>query len=168
MSTHSTRTTTSCIVQHIPNAAAWEFLKANIPLLDCPDKDIEEIYYFRWWTFRKAIKQTPDGFIITEFLPPVGWAGKHNSINCAAGHHLREGRWLNEPQIPRRLFALLVPQRRRARGATVSGPRIRSGRATASPATTRLPRSLLPDLIANYEAWERSHRDRQRAVLANG
>ena len=85
-------------VQHIPNAAAWEFLKANIPLLDCPDKEIEEIYYFRWWTFRKAIKQTPDGFIITEFLPAVGWAGKHNSINCAAGHHLHEGRWLNDPK----------------------------------------------------------------------
>ena len=85
-------------VQHIPNAAAWDFLRNNIPLLDCPDKDIEEIYYFRWWTFRKHIKQTPDGFVITEFLPPVGWAGKYNTINCAAGHHLHEGRWLNDPQ----------------------------------------------------------------------
>ena len=62
--------------QHIPNAAAWDFLKDNIPLLDCPDGDIEEIYYFRWWTFRKHIKQTPDGFVITEFLPPVPWAGQ--------------------------------------------------------------------------------------------
>ena len=85
-------------VQHIPNAAAWEFLKSNIPLLDCPDKEIEQIYYFRWWTFRKAIRQTPDGFIITEFLPNVGWAGKHNSIDCAAGHHFREGRWLHDPK----------------------------------------------------------------------
>ena len=41
----------------------------NVPLFDCPDKDIEEIYYFRWWTYRKHIKQTPDGFIVTEFLP---------------------------------------------------------------------------------------------------
>ena len=86
-------------VQHIPNAAAWAFLRANIPLLDCPDKELEEIFYFRWWTFRKAIKQTPDGFIITEFLPTVGWAGKHNSINCAAGHHLHEGRWLSDPKF---------------------------------------------------------------------
>ena len=30
--------------QHIPNAAAWDFLKHNMPLLDCPDGDIEEIY----------------------------------------------------------------------------------------------------------------------------
>ena len=27
--------------QHIPNAQAWEFLKDNIPLFECPDKDIE-------------------------------------------------------------------------------------------------------------------------------
>ena len=31
---------------------------------------------------------------MTEFLPNVGWAGKHNTINCAAGHHIMEGRWL--------------------------------------------------------------------------
>ena len=57
--------------QHIPNAAAWDFLQNNIPLLDCPDQDIEEIYYFRWWSFRKHIKHTPAGFVITEFLPPI-------------------------------------------------------------------------------------------------
>ena len=28
----------------------------------------------------------------------MGWAGKHNTINCAAGHHLHEGRWLNDPK----------------------------------------------------------------------
>ena len=145
-------------LQHIPNAAAWEFLRTNIPLLDCPDKDIEEIYYFRWWTFRKAIKQTPDGFIITEFLPPVGWAGKHNSINCAAGHHLREGRWLNEPKYlddyslfwfrkggdPRR-YSFWAADSIWARYC-VTGD-------------NSLPISLLPDLIANYAEWERSHRD---------
>jgi len=82
---------------YYPNTAAWDFLEDNIPLLDCPDKDIQTTYYFRWWTYRKHIKQTPDGFIVDEFLPQVGWAGKYNSINCAAGHHLYEGRWLKAP-----------------------------------------------------------------------
>src|ERR1700722_7931354 len=50
-----------------PNSVAWDFLKGNTPLLDCPDDDIEKTYYFRWWTYRKHIKQSPDGFIITEF-----------------------------------------------------------------------------------------------------
>lgn len=57
-------------------------------------QNIEEIYYFRWWTFRKHLKKTPDGFIVTEFLPDVPWAGKHNGICCPAWFHFREGRWL--------------------------------------------------------------------------
>ena len=77
----------------IPNAKAYDFLKANIPLLECPDKDIERAYYFRWWTFRRHIKATPKGYVVTEFLPDVGWAGEYNTINCAAGHHIMEGRW---------------------------------------------------------------------------
>ena len=81
-------------VQHISNGQAKEFLSGNIPLFECPDKNIEEIYYFRWWTFRKHLKKTPDGFIVTEFLPDVSWAGKHNGICCPAWFHFREGRWL--------------------------------------------------------------------------
>ena len=81
-----------------PNTAAWDFLKDNIPLLDCPDEEILTTYYFRWWTYRKHIRQTPVGFVVDEFLPTVGWAGKYNTINCAAGHHIREGRWLADPK----------------------------------------------------------------------
>lgn len=82
------------ISQKIPNDKAYEFLSDEIPLIDCPDKQIVETYYFRFWTFRKHIKETPDGHIITEFLPPVDWSGAYNSINCPAGFHIREGRWL--------------------------------------------------------------------------
>ena len=84
-----------------PNDRAWEFLSANIPLFDCPDKQLEETYYFRWWTFRKHIKETPEGFIITEFLPGVGWGGPHNAISCAAAHHFNEGRWLRDDRFLR-------------------------------------------------------------------
>ena len=82
--------------QHISNERAWEFLRGNIPLFECPDEDFERTYYFRWWTYRKHIKNTTDGFVITEFLPQVGWSGKHNTISCPAGHHFYEGRWLRE------------------------------------------------------------------------
>jgi len=145
-------------VQHVPNAAAWEFLKDNVPLLECPDKEFEEIYYFRWWTYRKHIKQTPDGFIITEFLPKVGWSGKHNSINCAAGHHLYEGRWLRDPKYlddyavfwfrkggdPRR-YSFWAADALWAR-YTVTG-------------NADLPKDLLPDLVRNFEAWEKARGD---------
>lgn len=139
------------------NAVAWDFLKNNIPLFECPEQDLEEIYYFRWWTFRKHIKQTPDGFIITEFLPPVGWAGKYNSINCAAGHHLHEGRWLNDPRY---LDDYSVFWFRRG-----GDPRRYSFWAAESmwarylvTGDDRQIKDLLPDLISNYGAWETSHR----------
>lgn len=73
-------------------AAAW--MAEEIPILECPDKDIERTYYFRWWTYRKHIKNTNDGFVISEFLPNVPWAGRHNVINAPVGHHINEGRWL--------------------------------------------------------------------------
>jgi hypothetical protein len=57
--------------QTFPNARSWDFLQDNIPLFECPDKDLELTYYFRWWTFRKHLKQTPEGWVITEFLPAV-------------------------------------------------------------------------------------------------
>ncbi len=85
--------------QAIPNEKAAEFLKNNIPLFDCPDKELEKTYYFRWWTFRKHIRQTPEGYVITEFLPDVGWAKKYNTINCAVQHHFNEGRWLKDSVI---------------------------------------------------------------------
>src|SRR5512139_1201864 len=65
--------------EYIPNDRSWDFLSANIPFFDCPDKTLERIYYFRWWTFRKHIKKTTDGFVITEFLPDVSWSGKYNT-----------------------------------------------------------------------------------------
>ena len=84
--------------QAISNEDAADWMARHVPLLDCPDKDIEEIYHFRWWTPRKHIQQTPDGFVITEFLPKVNWSGKHNTISCPAGHHFREGRWIRDPK----------------------------------------------------------------------
>ena len=78
----------------VDNAHALAFLREEIPLFECPDPDIERTYYFRWWTYRKHLKKTEDGYVVTEFLPPVPWAGLHNTINAATGHHLYEGRWL--------------------------------------------------------------------------
>ncbi len=144
--------------QFYANSNAWDFLKKNIPLLECPDQEIEEIYYFRWWTFRKHIKQTPDSFVITEFLPPVSWAGKDNTICCAAGHHFREGRWLKDgkylddyalfwfgPGAGVRNYSFWAADSIWARYCVTGNKALTTG--------------LLQDLQANYEAWEKSHRD---------
>ncbi|MGE3242222.1 MAG: glycoside hydrolase N-terminal domain-containing protein [Pirellulales bacterium] len=78
----------------IPNSEAWSWISQNVPLFDCPNREFERIYYYRWWTYRKHLRETPLGFVITEFLAPVGHAGPFNTISCAFGHHLAEGRWL--------------------------------------------------------------------------
>ncbi len=39
----------------ISNEDAFEFLENNIPKLNCPDKNIEKTYYFRWWVYCKHI-----------------------------------------------------------------------------------------------------------------
>ena len=80
----------------ISNAQSFDWLAANIPRFECPEREVEEIYYFRLWTFRKHLKQTSNGFVFTEFLVPMRHAGAHNTISCAAGHHLAEGRWLRD------------------------------------------------------------------------
>lgn len=82
------------VKQHIGNAEAAQWMAEQVPLFSCSDPKLEEIYYFRWWVFRKHLKKIPEGFIITEFHPDVPWAGSQNSINPAVGHHLNEGRWL--------------------------------------------------------------------------
>ena len=76
-----------------------DWLRREVPFFECPDASIDEIYYFRWRVYHKHLKQTPDGFVVTEFLPNVDWAGKHNTISCAAGHHFREGRWLHDTRF---------------------------------------------------------------------
>src|SRR5690625_4149032 len=85
------------VVNYISNAEAADWMAHNVPLFESPDSTLEQIYYFRWWTFRKHIKQTPAGFVLTEFIRPVGHDGNFNTISSALGHHLYEGRWLADP-----------------------------------------------------------------------
>lgn len=141
--------------QAVSNQEAADWMAANVPLLDCPDQDLEETYHFRWWTFRKHLKKTVDGFVITEFLPKVNWSGKHNTISCPAGHHFREGRWIANRRYlddyavfwfrkggsPRRYSFWAADALNQYALVTGDDP---------------LALKLLPDLVENYQAWEES------------
>lgn len=76
----------------------YEFLKDNLPAFSCSDKNIEEIYYFRAYTFSKHIRKDENGkHVITEWLN-VPW--ENLPISCAVGHHLSELKWFkNASQI---------------------------------------------------------------------
>ena len=139
----------------VANADAAKFLLANVPLLDCPDEDIRRTYYFRWWTYRKHIKHTPDGWVVTEFLPKVSWSGKHNTINCPAGHHFYEGRWLRDPKY---LDDYAVFWFRK--GGSVRSYSFWAADAMYARYLVNFDKTfvtdLLDDLVKNYQAWEKS------------
>lgn len=140
--------------QAISNEATADWMADNVPRFECPDKDIEEIYHFRWWTFRKHLKKTPDGFVITEFLPKVSWSGKHNTISCPAAHHFREGRWIHDKQYLDDYAVFWFRKGGAPRRYSFWAADAIYHQALASGDFSRAI-DLLPDLIANYKAWEK-------------
>ena len=119
---------------------------------------MEQTYYFRWWTYRKHIKNTPDGYVVTEFLPDVPWGGKYNTINCAASFHFYEGRWMHDQKYLNDY----------ARFWFRGGGSIRKYSCWISDALYNhflvtgdqtLIVDLFPDMISNYEAWENEKLD---------
>lgn len=141
----------------IANSEAAAFLEKNIPLFECPDKELEKTYYFRWWTFRKHIRETADGYVVTEFLPDVPWARKHNTISCPASHHIREGRWLHDKQIATDYMKFWF------NGGDPRRYSFPAADATLQLYKVTLDRELLASLYEplcrNWQEWADSHRD---------
>ena len=144
--------------QTIPNSAAGAFLEQNVPRFECPDKALERTYYFRWWTYRKHLRETPDGWVVTEFLPNVPWSGKYNTISCPAGHHLYEGRWLRDPKYLRDYSRFWFKGGGEPRRYSFWVADAIWARHLVAPDEALL-NELLPCLIANWQAWQRGHED---------
>ncbi len=145
------------IKNDIDNLHAYEWMKNEIPVFECPDKDIERAYYFRFWTFRKHIKTTKDGVVISEFLPKVLWSGKHNTIVAAAGHHLYEGRWLrNADKYLKSYISFFLSESRISHSYSnwlVDG----AYRYALISGDMDFGRDFIERLKAYYEKWEQTH-----------
>lgn len=150
------------IVQAIPNSESSEWMRKNIPLFECPQENFEEMYYYRWWSLRKHIKETPIGYVMTEFLVNRSYADKYNMIACAFGHHIYESRWLRDPQY---LDQYIHAWYRGNEGK----PMERFGNFSSWAADALYNRylvdkdsvfllDLLPDLENEYRRWETTHR----------
>lgn len=154
------------VTNSISNARSWDWLQTEIPFFECPDREVEEMYYFRWWSFRKHIVQTPNGYVFTEFLTPVHWAGAYNTISCAAGQHLMEGRWLRNERYTDDYILFWL--RGHDGGPQPKFHAYSSWFAAAvyncylvnhdQPFVT----NILDDLVADYGKWEQEHQ------LSNG
>ena len=146
------------VINYIDDKSAWDWLRENVPFFESSDKDLEEIYYFRWWTFRKHIKKTPDGFVITEFLPPVPWAGKFNTISCSAGHHFYEGRWMRNRRYLDGYARFWFSKDGEPRRYSFWAADALQARAMVTQ-DQQLLIDLLPGLTENYRQWEKTHLD---------
>jgi hypothetical protein len=82
--------------QYFGNDAPW--YRNRIPFFESSDKDITDVYYYRWNIFRAHQRDLgANGFISTEFLDDVGWQTKPwASLNDATVFHLLEGRWCRD------------------------------------------------------------------------
>ncbi|SCV51622.1 uncharacterized protein FFB14_12091 [Fusarium fujikuroi] len=74
------------------------WFEKNIPLLEVPDKNIQEVYYYRWQTYKEHLIYTGTeyGYMTSEFLNPVSYGAPYGGIVAAAGHHITEGRWIRD------------------------------------------------------------------------
>lgn len=78
--------------------AAW--YRDNIPFFECSDKQIEQVYYYRWKLYKAHIRKVGvQGYVVTEFIDHVSWdRDPYCTINAASMHHIYEGRWLKDPR----------------------------------------------------------------------
>jgi hypothetical protein len=138
---------------------SWTWMQHEIPWFDASDKHFEEMYYFRWYAWKKHLVKTPRGYIITEWLPKPEFAdGSYGALPDAAPFHIAEARWLRDPSIAdddaRYWFSTGVDSHKYsdAMAATVRDLTLANGdRALAT--------SLLPAMEASYKVWEDTQQD---------
>src|SRR5262245_38452011 len=137
----------------------WDWYRANIPFFECPDEDVNTTYYYRWELVTKHLTYgSPNtGYVFTEFIDRPFWSGTYGAISCPAGHQIYEARWLRDPRYARDYlrYWFHTPGAQPRRYSTWL--------ADAAWATElvhpdhRFAKYLLPDLIKNYEGWEKDH-----------
>lgn len=145
-------------------------MEENIPLFECPQRNFEEMYYYRWWSLRKHIKETPVGYGMTEFLVQRSYSDKYNLIACAIGHHIYESRWLRDPKY---LDQIIHTWYRGNDG----GPMNKMNKFSSWNADAVLARYMVDadkdfmldmkeNLEAEYQRWECTNRLQKRIILA--
>lgn len=68
----------------------------NVPFFECSDKQIEQVYYYRWKLYKAHLRNTGHNqYVTTEFINDMHWdRDPYSTINAATMHHIYEGRWL--------------------------------------------------------------------------
>ncbi len=146
-----------------PPESAWPWMTREIPWFDSSDKSFEEMYYFRWYAWKKHLVHAPTGYIITEWLPKPNLPD-FGALPDAAPFHLAEARWLHTR-------AIAEDDARFWYDPNLPGPDSEFIRKYSAPMATAvydvtlangdpaLATSLLPQLVRVYHDWERTQQD---------
>lgn len=137
----------------------WDFYQQQIPFFDCPDVEVVTTYYYRWELLTKHLTYgSPNsGYNFTEFIDRPFWSGAYGAISCPAGHQLYEARWLHSPRFARDYarYWFRTPGAQPRRYSTWLADAIWAIHLVHPDREFVV--DLLPDLISNYQAWEKEH-----------
>jgi hypothetical protein len=137
----------------------WDWYKANVPFFECPDRDIQTTYYYRWEVVTKHLTYgSPNtGYTFTEFIDRPFWSGAYGAISCPAGHQLYEVRWLRDPRYARDFarYWFRTPGAQPRNYSTWLADAVWAAHRTHPD--DGFVKDLLPDLVKNYRAWEEKH-----------
>ncbi|HEY1790771.1 MAG TPA: glycosyl hydrolase family 65 protein [Verrucomicrobiae bacterium] len=138
------------ITNLISNADSWNWLQKEIPLFECSDREVEELYYFRWWSFRKHIEQTTNGFVFSEFLT------RQTPVSSALGHQIAEGRWLRDQDYLDDYIAYWLRDQNSRQQLHKYSQWLEDALWQRYLVTLdkKFLVSLLPDLTRDYQQWE--------------
>jgi hypothetical protein len=139
----------------------WDWYQEHIPFFECPDRDVQTTYYYRWELLTKHLTygSPASGYTFTEFIDRPFWSGTYGAISCPAGHQLYEARWLRQPRIPRDFarYWFRTPGAQPRRYSCWLADSIWALHEVHPERAVVV--DLLPDLVKNYEGWEQRHFD---------
>ncbi|HVK14427.1 MAG TPA: discoidin domain-containing protein [Gemmataceae bacterium] len=137
----------------------WDWYLANVPAFECPDADVQTTYYYRWELLTKHLTYgSPNtGYTFTEFIDRPFWSGAYGAISCPAGHQLYEARWLADPRYARDFarYWFRTPGAQPRNYSTWLADGVWA--LYRVHPDTAFVTDLLPDLVKNYEGWEKRH-----------
>lgn len=142
-----------------PPESAWVWMQREIPWFDSSYKQAEEMYYFRWYAWKKHLVHTHSRYVITEWLPkPEFKDGSFGALPDATPFHLGEARWLHSRAIAEddaRFWFRPENDVRKYSAAITTAVRD----VTLANGDNALATDLLPAMVRVYNDWERTQQD---------
>jgi hypothetical protein len=141
-----------------------QWYKDNIPFFECSDRQIQEVYYYRWKLYKAHIRNVgQDEYVITEFINHVPWdRDPQCTINAASMHHIYEGRWLRDDRYVNGYIDYLFQKGGNNRRYSESVADAAYANFLVNVDTAFLTRQL-DSMMAIYAAWS-DHYDHEKEL----